>query len=169
MGIFQSKEIKNTYSFNGDSFSVSIKGGKAALNKQVSNGDTITIIFQNMFDFQDDAKKYIKSNRFINDLNKNIMTPMTGVASEYGLPISESVLENTTWKVTGKPKIIKHRHVEIKVLVKSKSKETSTPFGEVAAFIAGCIAWHVKSGSIPVKSKSSAESISIEKIELAKT
>jgi hypothetical protein len=88
-----------------------------------------------------------------------------GVAQEYSLPISRSTLNDVSWKASGKAKIIGSEIVyKVKLSCPSSGEYK---FGEIAAYIGGCIAWHVKNGSIPVYSNNTDEWLDVTRVDIS--
>lgn len=148
MGAFVSVPIStaNNYTLGGAKFKVSIAGGKPALSKVVCNGDALRVDLIAETTPASAATKYLRSEKFVKDLNKYILSKETGVASEYNLPINATTLEDLSWTVKKEP-TVKGKTISVTINLKAKNEHT---FYETCAFIAGCIAWFVKSGSIPV-------------------
>jgi hypothetical protein len=73
------------------------------------------------------------------------------VADEYNLKIPSHTLEDVSWKVVKKAHVIEAKKflVSFDVLIKS-NKEIHT-FASTCAYIAGCMAWHINSSSIPIQ------------------
>lgn len=165
MGLTTSKPIESKYILNNGKFQIKTIGGVNALNKNVTNGAFLTVSLHVKSRIHQKTKMYIIDNAFIKDLNKVIMYRDPGIAQEYNLPISRLTLNDVSWKAIGKAKILGSE-----ILYKLKiscSPSGEYKFGEIATYIGGCIAWHVKGGSIPVYSNNMEEWLNVTRVDIS--
>ena len=145
---------------------VTLKGGATALTKKIKEGDVILAKMAFVFESIDavrsnhgitpQLRKYFTSPRFIKDLNEYIMFRSPGVAREYGIPIHPYTLASAYWEVRSAAVKVNSSGgggwtVSFPITCHTHNEKTSAhPLPHVVAYIAGCMVWSIKSGSIPV-------------------
>jgi hypothetical protein len=145
MGAFASKPIhdSNTYALGGRNVKITVIG---ELQSVVKHGDVVRVEFTSANKPTPALVKYLNGSKFISDLNNNIMHRDAGAAAEYSLPVAHHTLQHITWNALAGVRISGTK-VGFHVALRGKGEHT---LADACAFMAGCMAWHFKSGSIPV-------------------
>lgn len=99
-------------------------------------------------------RKYFQSKAFVTDLDESVFyrgSGTQGIKAEYSLPL-DPALDDMKWSIKGKPRLsfktkTKRWCASFDVELKGAGQY---PLTQVVGFMAGCAAWHIKSGSIPV-------------------
>lgn len=154
----------NEYTIGGRNLIVHLDGGKPVLKRTVRCGSRFEVLLEfTIHDYFTDEvlsnvpksiENYFSSREFGKDIDKNITYRMPGATREYMLSVTQTVIDLCFWKKTeAKTYMRRVGGITAAVFEMEITSNGEFPWTDVVAYLASCMAWSIKSSTIPVNNK----------------
>lgn len=101
-------------------------------------------------DLQNHLTSYFKSHRFIKDLNSTILFRYKSLNDEYDTNIPEMTLEDLGWIAKEHAVMSKNKDFVVVTFPIMFLSNVLHKYYDACRYLSAAIAWHVKSGTIPI-------------------